>query len=158
MAGEPENEDREKKRARFDEAINAYVPHNRALGMSIVDWDADSVVIEIPWAAHLVGNPETGVLHGGAITTLMDATSGASVYFKMGKPVPIATLDLRIDYLKPATPHLAVRAHATCYRLTRNVGFTRAVAYHTDEADPIASAAGCFMIATKGKAAYGGAR
>jgi uncharacterized protein (TIGR00369 family) len=142
--------------ARLDAAINDYVPHNRALGMKLVDFGADFAVVEIPWAAHLVGNPETGVLHGGAITTLMDATCGASVYFRMGKTTPIATLDLRIDYLKPALPQLPVRTRATCYRLTRNVAFTRALAYHADENDPIASAAGCFMIATKGRSAFGG--
>jgi uncharacterized protein (TIGR00369 family) len=149
------DDDRAVQLARYDAAINAYVPHNKALGMRLFDFGPDWVAVEIAWAPHLVGNPETGVLHGGAITTLMDATCGASVYFKMGKPMPIATLDLRIDYLKPATPKLAVRAHAMCYRLTHNVAFTRAVAYHTDRDDPIASAAGCFMLATKGKAAYG---
>jgi len=62
--------------------------------------------------------------------------------------VPIATLDLRIDYLRPAEVGQAVHARATCYKLARNVAFTRAVAYHDDPADPIAHSVGTFMLAT----------
>ena len=138
---------------KLNQAFTAFVPHNAALGMRIVDYEAGVAVIELPYSLELVGHPDTGVLHGGVITSLIDATSGAAVYMKLGQPVPIATLDLRIDYLKPAAPGRAVLARATCYRLTRNVGFTRAVAYHDDPDDPIASSAGAFMIATKGVAA-----
>jgi acyl-coenzyme A thioesterase PaaI-like protein len=71
------------------------------------------------------------------------------VFAALTQLAPIATLDLRIDYLRPADTGRDVIAHATCYKLTRNVAFTRAVAYHDDEADPIASAVGTFMLATK---------
>ena len=67
----------------------------------------------------------------------------------MTTPKPIATLDLRIDYLKPATPNQPVRTRAHCYKVTRSVAFTRAVAFHDDPDDPIASSAGTFMIGTK---------
>ena len=63
--------------------------------------------------------------------------------------MPIATLDLRIDYLHAADPGRAVLCRARCYKLTRNVAFTRAVAYHDKEDDPIAAAAGTFMLGTK---------
>ena len=56
----------------------------------------------MPYDAKLVGNPETGVLHGGAITALLDGASGAAVFAALVDIVPIATLDLRIDYLRPA--------------------------------------------------------
>jgi acyl-coenzyme A thioesterase PaaI-like protein len=63
--------------------------------------------------------------------------------------VPIATLDLRIDYLRAGDAGRDVVCRASCYKLTRNVAFTRAVAYHDDEADPIATSMGTFMIGTK---------
>jgi len=87
------------------------------------------------------------------VTTLLDAAGGAAVYIKLGSPVSIATLDLRIDYLRPAAARQDVLAHAVCFRLTRNVAFVRGVAYHAEsgEEDPIAAAAGAFMLATQAK-------
>lgn len=146
--------DNEEKLARLNQAFADFVPHNRALEMRFLRYGDGEAVMVVPYRPHLVGNPETGVLHGGVISSLLDATSGAAVYMKTRTPVPIATLDLRIDYLKPASPGRDVIARAHCYKLTRNVAFVRASAYHDDEADPIAASAGTFMIATKGAAAF----
>lgn len=140
--------------ARLDAAFSGLVPHNRALGLRLVDFDQAEgmAMMTLPYRAELVGNPDTGVLHGGAITTLLDAASGASVFSRMWKETPVATLDLRIDYLKPATPGLDVVARAVCYKLTKNVAFVRAKAYHeaSGEDDPVATAAGTFMITHRG--------
>jgi uncharacterized protein (TIGR00369 family) len=125
------------------------IPHNKALGIAIVEMTRVQTVFRLPYDEKLVGNPDTGVLHGGPITALLDGASGAAVFAALTTWVPIATLDLRIDYLRPAEPHRDVLATATCYRVTRNVAFTRAVAYHDDPADPIASAVGTFMVSTK---------
>jgi uncharacterized protein (TIGR00369 family) len=145
----------------LDQGFRGMVPHNAALGLRVIDCEPGLVVLELPWREDLVGNPETGVLHGGAITTLLDAASGASVFLRLSSPLPIATLDLRIDYLRPATAHRPVHARAECYRLTRNVAFTKALAFHPPQPnDPagtelaIASAAGTFMLSTKGRSVY----
>lgn len=127
------------------------VPHNKALGLQIADLAPDGAISVLPHADRLIGNPETGFLHGGAITSLIDATCGVAVFVVLRKPLRIATLDLRIDYLKPTTPGADVRCHATCYKCTRHVAFVRALAYHDDPADPIASAAGTFVIFADGK-------
>ncbi len=125
------------------------VPHNRALGIEVVAMEPDGALFRLPYRDDLVGNPDTGVLHGGAITALLDACSGAAVFSVLPRMMPIATLDLRIDYLRPAEPGRDVFAHATCYKLTKNVAFTRAVAYHDDRAEPIASSVGTFMLSTR---------
>ncbi|HEU5055228.1 MAG TPA: PaaI family thioesterase [Kofleriaceae bacterium] len=136
--------------AQLNRNFHAVVPHNRALGLEMVALEDGEARMRLPYSLDLVGNPETGVLHGGPITSLIDACCGASVFMKLPSPVPIATLDLRIDYLRPATAGQDVLAHATCFRLTRNVAFVRGLAYHaeTGEEDPIAAAAGAFMLAT----------
>ncbi|MBK8173019.1 MAG: PaaI family thioesterase [Sandaracinaceae bacterium] len=128
------------------------VPHNFALGIELVEVDIAKATMKLPYDLRFVGDPETGVLHGGVITTLIDATCGAAVFAELRAAIAIATLDLRIDYLKPATPGLAVVCRAECYKRTRNVAFARALAYHEDSNDPIASAAGTFMLGTKGSA------
>lgn len=126
-----------------------HIPHNRALGMEVVEITRSNAVFRLKYDAKLVGNPDTGVVHGGAITALLDACSGAAVFAALTEWGPIATLDLRIDYLRAAEPGRDVLAHATCYRVARQVAFTRAVAYLDDEADPIASSVGTFMLQTK---------
>jgi uncharacterized protein (TIGR00369 family) len=103
----------------------------------------------MPYDPRLIGDPETGVLHGGVITALLDGCSGAAVFASLPRMQPIATLDLRIDYLGPAEVGRDVRAFATCHHQTRNVAFVRAIAYHDDEARPIATSAGTFMIGTR---------
>jgi uncharacterized protein (TIGR00369 family) len=130
-------------------AFSQAVPHNEALGMRVVEITDREVIYELPYDPKLVGNLETGTLHGGAITALLDATSGLAVFAALTELVPIATLDLRIDYLKPAEPHQPVRARASCYKVTRNVAFTRALAYQGDPEDVIAHAVGTFMLSTK---------
>lgn len=122
------------------------VPHNTALGLSAVDVGPGWVVSRLPYADKLVGNPETGVLHGGAITATLDAASGLAVFLKMKAPTRIATIDIRIDYMCPATPQRDVLVRAECFKLTHHVAFTRALAYHDNPDDPVASAAGTFMI------------
>ncbi|MBP9089149.1 MAG: PaaI family thioesterase [Kofleriaceae bacterium] len=126
----------------------ANVPHNKALGIVFEAFEDNGIVFRLPYDARLVGNPETGVLHGGVITALLDGCSGAAVFAAQPR-WPIATLDLRIDYLRAAEPGRAVLAFATCYKVTRNVGFTRAIAYHDNRDEPIASAVATFMLATK---------
>lgn len=139
------------------ELLNAgfrdFVPHNKELGFSIVEasFDPSFIVAKLPFDERLVGHPDSGLLHGGAVTTLLDAAGGAAVYMKLGAPTPIATLDLRIDYLKPAAG-VAVLARAECLKITRNVAFVRMTAYHDDPLDPIALGAATYMIGTRGQA------
>jgi uncharacterized protein (TIGR00369 family) len=100
----------------------------------------------LPYRPAFVGNSETGVLHGGVVTAMLDESCGMAVQLALDGTRAIATLDLRIDYQKPATPGLAIRAHSHCYRVTRSIAFVRATAYQETEDDPVATATACFMI------------
>ncbi|MBM4362056.1 MAG: PaaI family thioesterase [Deltaproteobacteria bacterium] len=132
---------------RIAEAIATLVPHNRELGIRLVECDGDSVTLALPYSPRLVGNPATGVLHGGAITTLLDGASGTAVFVALRAPIPVATLDLRIDYLRPATPGVEVHARARCTKVTKNVAFVRCEAYHPEQVDDlVAVASGTFVI------------
>jgi uncharacterized protein (TIGR00369 family) len=126
--------------------LMAAIPHSRELGMRVISREVDAAVMMIPYDPRLIGDPDTGVMHGGAITALLDTCCGAAVMMSSKKPASTATLDLRINYMRPATPERAVYAHAHCYRATRSVGFVRAVAYHEDRDDPIATASAAFIL------------
>jgi uncharacterized protein (TIGR00369 family) len=128
------------------------VPHNKALATKVLDAGRGRAVMQLDWAEHLVGNTETRVLHGGAITALLDSCCGMAVGTRLSAPQPFATLDLRIDYARPAEPGVPVIAEAECYRMTSNVAFTRAIAHQGDPTELIAAAAGTFMLGTKGEA------
>ncbi len=119
-------------------------PQCSLLGLSLVPSNR-YVVVKLPYAERLVGNPGTGVLHGGVITTLIDSSCGLAVFAALPDYEMIATLDLRIDYLRPATPHLDVYCKAECYRMSRHVAFVRATAYQDDSTQPLAYSVGTFM-------------
>jgi uncharacterized protein (TIGR00369 family) len=133
------------------------VPHHVALGLRAIAAEETHVVVGLPYAAHLVGNPETGVLHGGAITALLDCVSAMAVWHRQELQTRIATIDLRIDYARPPVPGREVLAHAECYKLGHLVAFTRAVAYHDSAEDPLVTAAGTFMIFRDERSASGSA-
>jgi len=122
------------------------MPHGEAIGMRLHRSVGGKSHLSVPYDDRLVGDPDTGVLHGGVITALLDTACGSAVMSTPGKLRSTATLDLRIDYMRPATKGLTVHANAECYRMTRSIAFARAVAYHDDPDDPIASAAGAFVV------------
>ena len=127
-------------------AIARQVGHGRALGLDFRASGVDWAELEVPWKPELVGVPETGVIASGAIVSLIDTASGTSVWVKMGHYQPIATLDLRLDYLRPAVKGETVIARCQCYKLTRSVAFVRGIAHGGDADRPIAQSAATFML------------
>lgn len=132
--------------ARMNETFSKRVPHNKWLGMEAIALDSGRVEFRIPFRPRLVGNPQTGALHGGVITAAMDASAGAAVFTALRTPRRIATLDLRLDYLRASESERDVITETSCYRVTQQVAFTRGIAHHGDASDPIASCVGTFMI------------
>lgn len=121
------------------------LPHCQALGMSIVSADQSGVTVELPWSEEIVGNMETGVIHSGVVTTLMDTTCGISTVAALPAPEACPTLDLRIDHMTTPEPHKSLFATVEAYRVTRNIVFTRCTAWQESPDHPIAHAVGTFM-------------
>ena len=131
--------------ARFFE-IARKVGHGRALGLEYRDSGDGWAELALPWKPELVGRPESGILASGAIVSLIDTASGTAVWVKMGHFQPIVTLDLRLDYLRPAVEGETIIARCDCYKLTKSIGFVRGVAHGGDPERPIAHSAATFML------------
>ncbi|QOL79507.1 PaaI family thioesterase [Pseudooceanicola spongiae] len=122
------------------------LPHARALGLDVESLEPGRAVFTMPYDTKLIGDPETGVMAGGAVSALLDTTCGAAVASHALSGAPTATLDLRIDYMRTATPGQTIRAEAECYHVTRSVAFVRAVALDDDRDNPVATATGAFTF------------
>ncbi len=120
-------------------------PHAQTLGMKFIAVDKGRATMSLPYNKKLIGDKETGVVHGGAVTTLLDQASGLAALAGFETLGATATLSLRIDYMRAATPKKTIIAQAHCYKATKHVAFIRAVAHDGDENNPVATAQACFM-------------
>jgi uncharacterized protein (TIGR00369 family) len=123
----------------------AEIPFLKALSTRIVDLERGVCRLSLPWQDDIVGDPSTGIVHGGVITTLLDSASGMAVFSVIPRVMQIATLDLRIDYLRSAAPGSDIIAEADCYRLSKNVAFVRGRAFQGTDRE-VASSMATFML------------
>lgn len=132
--------------ANFSQLMMSGSPHMVAVGLELISMDEQGLVGKVPHRPEFVGDPDTGVVHGGIVTVLLDSLSGMCIIPALDEMMMMATLDLRIDYLQPAAAGRDIFARAHCYKTTRNIAFTRGIAYQDDINDPIANATGSFML------------
>lgn len=128
-----------------DKPILRGVPFSEHLGIRIVSGEPGRVRMVAPYDERMIGDTRTGVLHGGVVTALLDSCAGLAAGSSTNKTAAVATLDLRIDYLRPATPGLPIHAEAELYRETSQIDFVRAIAHQGDPDDPVATAVATFM-------------
>lgn len=121
------------------------VRHCAVLGLEVEAISEDSLTLKLPYSNAIIGNPETGVIHGGALTTLMDTACGFVIPLVVGRLDICPTLDLRIDYMTAAEPGKPVFGRASVYRHTDNVIFCRGVAFQQPGETIIAHCVATFM-------------
>jgi len=125
-------------------------PHAKFLGMKFVAIDIGLATLSLPYSEKLVGNTDTKVLHGGVLTALLDQASGLAAVSSFDETMPVATLDLRIDYMRAGRPGKTIIAEAHAYKTTRHIAFVRAIAHDGDVDDPVATSQASFMTTARG--------
>jgi len=123
-----------------------HIPYSGALGMQMTHASDGKAEIQMAYDPHFVGEPASGVLHGGVVSALIDTCCGTAVSTHPEVSISVATLGLRIAYLRKAEVGQTLRARAECYHVTRSVAFVRAQAFDDDETLPVATAAGSFAL------------
>ena len=113
--------------------------------MEFSDCGDNWVELKLPLREDLLGEPDRPVLASGPIISLMDMASGMAIWHSRGEFLPVATLDLRVDYQRPSRERSAVWGRVECYRITRSAAFVRGIAHDGDRDDPVAHIAGVFM-------------
>jgi uncharacterized protein (TIGR00369 family) len=123
-----------------------HLGHGGALGIAYRGHGEDWVELELPYDEKLVGMPESGIIASGPIISLMDMATSLAIWIRLGHFRPQATLDLRVDYMRPATPGRTIVGRGTCLAVTRSVAFVRGTAHDGDADDPVAGVTGTFMV------------
>ena len=122
------------------------VGHGGALGIAYHAHGDDWAELSLPYDARLVGMPESGIIASGPIISLMDMATSIAIWVKLGRFRHQATLDMRVDYLRPAVPGQTIFGRGECYAVTKSVGFVRGLAHDGDPENPLAHVSATFMF------------
>lgn len=134
----------------IQQAMRDRIPHAGAIGIEFISMGEGRAVMRVPWREAFVIDPESQVIASGIATALIDQACGMAINATRERPTTFVTLDLRIDYMRPAAPRAGLTCEAECYKVTRSVSFVRAKVWDADDADLVATAQATFILAKKG--------
>ncbi len=124
-------------------------PHAKKLKLALISSEDNSVTLKLPFSDEIIGDPINRIVHGGAISSLVDTACGAAVFLTQNNLRAFATLDLRIDHIRAANSGEDIYATAECYRLTHTIAFVRATVFTDNISNPIAASIATFMRSNK---------
>lgn len=122
----------------------AAVPYCRHLGVS-AELDAQGVLLSMPFAQHLVGNPILPAIHGGVTASLLEIAAIAQLIYETDAARVPKPVDITVDYLRSGRA-LTSYARARLARQGRRVVNVHAEMWQEDEAKPIAALRGHFLL------------
>ncbi len=119
-------------------------PFNRWLHFTVLKVDGDGLEVKAAWREEWVVNPDRRYTHGGILCAIIDVAADYAIAARLGRPVP--TIDLRVDYHKPAMPG-DLTARARIVRLGSQFSTAEALVYDKD-GELVASGRGTYFTAT----------
>ena len=119
--------------------------HCQKLGLEVLSADKTSLQMKLPYSEEIIGNPLAGIIHGGALTTLMDTACGTACFVAIEGMELCPTLDLRVDYMKASEPGQDLVAHASVTRIANSVIFTECHVKQLNDETLVAKCNATFM-------------
>ena len=133
------------------------IPFNKFIGLKLEFVDLDIVRARFDTRAEFIGNPVHGILHGGVISSVLDATGGITASLGIlrraqrepfndieGHLTKVGTIDLRVDYLRPGRGKYFVST-GLIMRTGRKVTVCR-MEMHNDREKLIAVGTGTYIV------------
>ena len=125
--------------------IENVIPYHKHLGIKVVHFNQGHAVLKLPYQKHFIGDTQRPALHGGIISTMLDAAGGAAAMSLMSQEDRISTIDLRVDYLLPAeVKDLLIEAKVI--REGNRVIATSMKAYHENSEQVVAEGRGVYNL------------
>ena len=121
----------------FRDLIENQLPFNKFMGIKLLSLEPGLCRLFIPYKDELVGDARRGALHGGVISTLVDTCGGFAVWSMCGIGDKLSTIDMRVDYLKPALGRDDLVAESRVKLLGNRVGNASTILYARNEPDVI---------------------
>ena len=135
-------------RLAWAQAFISGIPYAVASGMTLTDIGPGRCSLLLPARGTWTGDAERKLIHPGCLSVLADTACGVAVGCAMEQIEPYATLDLRMDYLRPPVAETDLVCHAECHRLSRSVAFVRGELMQPGQSEPVATVYATFMRAT----------
>ncbi len=142
------------------EMLQAHIDENHEflswLGMTVTDVDDGTMTLSVPYDEKLTNTrPNGGAtdrrpdIHGGIAATMVDTVGGLALRTRFDDPVQtgVATINLNVNYLRPATGDLD--AVATVVRVGSTVGVSEITVESTTpdgETREVATGQGSYRI------------
>ena len=126
-----------RQRSGFHEEMNA----------KIIQADNNNVLLKMPFNSDFCADTDKELIHGGVLTALIDSALGLATMLAVPGLKTLATLDLRVEYLRPAKSRSDLMVFAECYRVSRHISFNRGrVWFDGDEKTQVAAGYATFAL------------
>ena len=125
--------------------IEDTIPFNSVLGLQVTSLSPGKATLTIPFREELIGDRHRPAIHGGVISALIDTAGGAAMFTEIGPKDLVSTVDLRVDYLRPAGK-ASIAAEAEIVRLGNRVGMVRVKVMGNEPSELVAEGVAVYSV------------
>lgn len=146
---EKEGFDKERYLRALVEVTEEWIAFNKFLGMKVEEIREGYARIRVPFRAELIGDPVRPAIHGGVLSALIDACGGVACFTMVDPSDRLSTVDMRVDYLRPAAA-VDLVCVSEVVRMGNRVGAVKSVVRGVDKPDEFAAGMAVYNIRRKG--------